>query len=623
MIKDKKSILFLIVLFISIPFLAFFTITPIKTDALPLPDGSLKSQTYNSDFRNWSCLSDPPPSLFMTNNDTSWMARIAIDSRDYLHVVWSDDSNNPGWGIDAEILYSYFNSVSWSTPIAISDFGDPTDGKSEQPSIAIDSQDNLHIVWSDNTASPRVPENPEGVYEILYRTYNVLLGTWGAITCISDNLSLWNNGNSRIPFIAIDTNDDLHVVWEDSVKGPKAPWSLGESEILYTNRIGSVWGNVRPISDNASNYNPFNSQFPSIATDGSNNIHVVWEDYFLGPDREIFYCKSTPGVGFGVPLGLSGVGVNSWNNDDSRFPIIAVNPNTDSLHVVWQDDTNGTWGSDTEIFYSTSATGATWSNATALSGVGVNSWNNDGSYGPWITVDNLSRIHVVWHDDTDSPSEWGTDREIFYSNSTNGAIWLNATCISEDPDWTYMPNIGQFWESEEPCIAYDSTNFVHVVWWDDCFGPWSPPFNDRDVFYTSNYKNVGIPVLQNIIPNPSTNGYYTLTWTAAANTAYYEIYRSNLNITLTGISSLTPIATTRSTGFNDYRSNGTYYYAVVAHNVGGDGATSNCKAVTVSIPGTISTPDPDLWWMWLLIGLILVVIALRLLIRYRKKRKQA
>ena len=96
------------------------------------------------------------------------MARIAIDSRDYLHVVWSDDSDNAAWGTAIEILYSYFNSVSWSTPIAISDFGSPSDGKSEQPSIAIDSQDNIHVVWSDNTPSPMVPENPEGIYEILY-----------------------------------------------------------------------------------------------------------------------------------------------------------------------------------------------------------------------------------------------------------------------------------------------------------------------------------------------------------------------------------------------------------------------------------------------------------------------
>jgi hypothetical protein len=615
MSKSTKLGIFLLCIFVFSPLLTNFSMITTPTNVSDFNDTPLTIKTWGSDFRDWSCISNPPPYPLMANNDTSWMARIAVDSRDYLHVVWSEDSDNQTWGTDTEIVYTYFDSISWSSPIAVSDFGTPTDGTSIQPSIAIDSQDNVHVVWADSTAAPTVPENPEGVTEILYRMLDTTTGAWSPIQCISDNASMWNDGSAVIPFIAIDTNDDLHVVWSDIVQAPSVLWSSGEPEILYTSRISGVWSTVVPVSDNNSNYNSFGSEFPAIATDSSNNAHIVWEDWYPGSDKEIFYRNVTSGMGFGVPIMLSGAGVNAWNNDESRFPIIAVDPLTDALHVVWQDDTNGSWGTDVEIFYSNSTNGAVWTNATALSGIGINAWNNDDSYGPWITVDKLSRIHVVWHDDTDSSGEWGTDREIFYSNSTNGATWFNGTCISDDPSWSLMPNTGTVWESEEPCIAYDNTNFVHVVWWDDCMGPWSPPLNDVDVFYTSNYKTVGTSVLQPISPNPSTDGYFTLTWTPAAHTAYYKIYRSTSNLTISGLTGLTPIATTTSTTYQDYQgTNGTYYYVIVAHNVGGDGLASNCESVIVS-----KAPMP--WWIWLLVGLIIVVILL-LAIYYRRKKKK-
>ncbi|NVM31728.1 MAG: hypothetical protein HWN65_23015 [Candidatus Helarchaeota archaeon] len=475
-----------------------------ETNLSNLSNDPITTKTWDSDFRDWYCISDPPP-LYNLNNDTSWMARIAIDSQDYLHVVWADDTDDPSWGTDQEILYSYYDSSVWSSPTAISaGVGNWNNDTSWQPSIAIDSQDNIHVVWSDKT--PGWWTNSITDYEILYSNYTSVSG-WSDPICISDNASKWNDGSSGIPFIAIDNDDDLHVVWDDNSTG----WwraSPADSEIFYVNRTSSVWGNPIPISDDLTLWNTDTSHFPSIAVDSNDNVHVVWQDTTdtapppIGwdTDMEILYRNYSSGVGWGAFIGLSGVGDNDWNNDLSEFPIIAIDPNTDVLHVVWQDDTNSIseWGFDYEIFYSNSTNGGTWTNATALTGIGVNSWNNAYSGVPWITVDNLSRIHVVWHDDTDSPSEWGTDREIFYSNSTNGATWLNATCLSDQPDYSNMPNIGNFWQSEEPCIAYDSRDFVHVVWWDDSTGPWSPPLTDTDVFYTTNW----VPLPTNGGPGP-------------------------------------------------------------------------------------------------------------------------
>ena len=610
MSKFNNSVFLFFFLILINPIYGFFLISSPSLTNSNLTDASLKIKTYNSEFHDLTCISDYSPSY--PNNDMSWMARIAIDSRDFLHVVWADDTDNVStWGTDYEILYSYFDGSSWSIPIAISDFGLPTDGKSWQPSIAVDSQDNIHVVWSDNTPGPWQTASE---FEIFYCNYSMNSGNWSSPIVISDDVTNWNTGNSRIPFIAIDHNDNLHVVWYDDTLGP---WGGGiDTEIWYINRTNGKWGSAICVSDDASNFNTDTSEFPSIAVDSKNGVHIVWEDDHNDPswgnDKEILYRNLTSRAGFGSIIGLSGVGVNSWNNDESRFPIIAIDPNTDVLHVVWNDDTNGTWGTDIEIFYSNSTNGAIWTNATALSGIGINAWNNDGSYGPWITIDNRSIIHVVWHDDTDSPGEWGFDREIFYSNSTNGAIWLNATCLSEQIDHSIRPNDGL---SQEPCIAYDSTNFVHVVWYDESsLYPWSP---DYDILYTANYFSVGTPILLPITPNPSLDGNFLLNWTPAPYTAYYKIFRSTSNITLTGLSGLSPIATTRFTTFTDsMSSSGTYYYVIVAHNIGGDGSASNCESIQVTFPHGGGIP----WWIWLL--LILIALMLILIALYYKKKKK-
>ncbi len=612
--RENVVLLFLFLLFMS-PFFACVIAIPNRVTLSAIPNNPIKVQTWNSEFHDVSCVSDFPP---FPNNDLSWMGRIAIDSQDVLHVVWSENTDNlTGWGTDAEIFYSYFNGTSWSTPIPISHWAG-LNGTSEQPSIAIDTHDNVHVIWSDDTPGWWQTGSES---EIFYAMKNAITGFWSIPVAISDDLTNWNTGLSKFPFLAIDSNDNLHVVWQDQTSGQ--PWGGGPSdtEILYINRIGGTWGSIIPISDDITDFNKDLSGFPSIAADCNDNLHVVWQDdqdniSIWGADQEILYRNYTvTSGGWNSIIGLSGVGLNAWNNDISEFPIIATNPNTGSMHVVWQDDTNGTWGADYEIFYSNSTNGAVWSNATALSGIGTNYWNNDNSFSPWIIIDNLNVIHVVWHDDTDALNEWGIDRDIFYSNSTNGATWLNATCLSDQPDYTYSNN----GDSEEPCIAYDSTNFVHIVWWDNSPAyPWSPPFFDYDIVYTSDYLAVGTPLLHAITPNPSTDGVIHLNWTSAANAAYYKIYRSTSNLTISGLAGLNPIGTTRSTTyFDNLNTDGTYYYVIVAHNVGGNGPASNCESVIVSIQ---KPPFP--WWIIMIILIVIfLVLALYLYNRHRKNKK--
>jgi len=108
-----------------------------------------------------------------------------------------------------------------------------------------------------------------------------------------------------------------------------------------------------------------------------------------------------------------GFGGTYWNDGSSSWPSITTDI-SGNIHVVWQDETDGPWGGAPVIMYARYSSSAGWSNTTVISdGFGGTYWHNGGSAEPSIATDNNGNIHVVWADGTAGP--WGTDREIMYT----------------------------------------------------------------------------------------------------------------------------------------------------------------------------------------------------------------
>ncbi|NVM37844.1 MAG: hypothetical protein HWN81_19790, partial [Candidatus Lokiarchaeota archaeon] len=141
-------------------------------------------------------------------------------------------------------------------------------------------------------------------------------------------------------------------------------------------------------------------------------------------------------------------------------------------HVVWEDDTDGVWGNDTEIMYTTYTEATGWLNATVISdGYDGLYWNNGFSTNPNIAVDDLGRINVVWEDETDGIWSyegwddlygvwWLDDTEIMYVNYLEAKGWSNATFISDGYNVSYWNDAS----SASPNIAVDNLGGIHVVW---------------------------------------------------------------------------------------------------------------------------------------------------------------
>jgi len=186
----------------------------------------------------------------------SFMPALAIGSNDHIHLVWHDYT--PG---KPEVYYkkSTDGGTTWTQKRLTY-----SEGNSAVTSIALDSQNHIHVAWGDDTP---------GNYEIFYKK-----STNGGTSWTSKRLT-YNSGWSSNPALAIDSNDYIHMVWLDD--------SLGSNQEIYYKRStdgGVTWTTKRLT------YSPVYSGGPAIVLDSSDNIFVVWFDYSSG-NHEIYYRK--------------------------------------------------------------------------------------------------------------------------------------------------------------------------------------------------------------------------------------------------------------------------------------------------------------------------------------------
>ncbi len=188
---------------------------------------------------------------------------IAVDSNDCLHVVWQGTSSeSPNY---SQIRYRKYDG-SWESITNLSS----GDYHQERPVIMVDSGNNLHIVWVGNHAgSPNY-------YQIRYIKYTT---SWGSI----ENLTS-GDYHQYEPSMAIDSNDYLHVVWDGYHSG-----SPDYNQIRYR-KYTSSWGSIENLTSG-----DYDQLEPYIALDGNDYLHIVWYGYHSGSQSyyQIRYRKYT------------------------------------------------------------------------------------------------------------------------------------------------------------------------------------------------------------------------------------------------------------------------------------------------------------------------------------------
>jgi len=303
---------------------------------------------------DWSA----PFNLSTSSVDTE-SAQIVIDSREQVHVVWSEGSEiwhrvyaNGNWtpashvanGISPDLVADQFGRVQmafvnhfenddiyfisweaatgWSLPVNVSE----STGTSSSPQLAVAPDGQLALVWSE--------QSPEEA-----RIY---------VACSADGW-LWSvspvpYAQGTRPVVAFDATGKLLVAWQDQ-------FDLGLSlDIFFSQCAEGQW----TLPEDVSASPLVESLFPSLAV-WQNRVYLAWQEGESG--SEAVYLSTRADSGWSTPQQRSGSA--QAFTPDMAFDLggnghLVWTTNDAVQHVLW-DPLTDTWQPAESV-----ATGQVW-----------------------------------------------------------------------------------------------------------------------------------------------------------------------------------------------------------------------------------------------------------------------
>jgi hypothetical protein len=253
--------------------------------------------------------------------------------------------------------------------------------------------------------------------------------------------------NQRVPAMAIDSNNVLHVVWY----GQDSTYSgVNERQIKYSSSADGgnswlAWRNIAPVSGYAGS--DLWQEHPVIYVDAANKLYVVWE----GGDPS----HTSPQAKF-IKSTNSGSSWTSWINiaplstNQSR-PTLVVDSAGKIFVIAY-----GYWSptASQNILYATSTDGgATFSGWNAVSAASADQRH------PSAAIDSGNKIHLVWREET------GNVTNVRYSKFTSPNWAAAATISATSGYYQFFPSIANasgsqyvVWTETTNASGYPSEN---------------------------------------------------------------------------------------------------------------------------------------------------------------------
>lgn len=288
---------------------------------------------WNAATQSWSSIT----TISTESSASSTNPSIGVDSSDNIHVVWGDNTDYLGSGGEYDIFYKIWNETkqSWSTTQVVST---ESTASSFVPKIAVDSIGNVHVTWDDSTDYLGADTDRD----IFYKYLDASTKIWQPAEVLSNESIVL----SLNPDLAVDSLDNVYIVWEDSTGFDGAE---GDSDIFYIirDKESASWTIPEVISDVGGSA----SWFPSIDIDLENNIYIAWEDASVydgaDTDLDIFYRMFSSHKETWLKTEV----ISTDSTTSSRFVSLAVGK-YGSVNIVWSDYTNlSYYGNDPDIFF--------------------------------------------------------------------------------------------------------------------------------------------------------------------------------------------------------------------------------------------------------------------------------
>ena len=355
--------------------------------------------------------------------------KIARDSQGNLYVAYRKKHRSV-----STLRYHIFvakstdNGASWvvlnhNQPIETT--GDYTQ---RVPSLAIDAQDGLHVVWY-GTDAEHTGENDRQIKYTQSLDGGASWQAWQNIGAVPgyQGETLWQEH----PIIFVGNNNSLYVAWE----GRDAEHARSQVKFTHSSDSGRHWS---PWVNVAPDPTLFFSRPTLVATHDGSVLYVLAYAQF-DELRQIVWTQSTDG----------GQTWAKWDRiaadgQDQRHISLAID-NADRLHAVWRQQQSGFFApSQSQIHYAFFANGA-WS---APQRPGENLAMHE--FFPSIAVTNLGQVWVTWQAteaDFGYPKEDPTPPAIYYAVQSNGS-WQPAVQLSSSqralyPSMAWNPHTQQ------------------------------------------------------------------------------------------------------------------------------------------------------------------------------------
>ncbi len=258
------------------------TVHIVYTDMTPFgsvgADMDVFYQTRSNSTGLWSS-----PNLISTLSDsTSTSSAMTVSSDNIAHFVWmeSHDYNSDGTDIDIYYKKKDLNTGLWDSSLIL--LSPESDGLSSYPSICSDSQNSVHIIWSDQIPS----YDSDLLDDLYYASWDSVQEQWSLTTEIITDDSLGETGRSDI---CVDLFDNLHIIYEDLYFG------VGTYRLYHKFKLfgSDEWSQPTYVSSESEDWS---SQYQySLTADSKGYIHSLWADNTdfdgAGTDYDLFYKK--------------------------------------------------------------------------------------------------------------------------------------------------------------------------------------------------------------------------------------------------------------------------------------------------------------------------------------------
>ncbi len=285
---------------------------------------------------------------FATDCSTQSQPAVAFDTNDTAYVVWID-----GRGSSPSLYWATQpNGGAWSANLAIpAAMGSVS--ASDPPSLAIDAQRRLYVLWIDLRNGNRD----------VYFAARSAAGAWSAAERVNDDATVVDQ---RHPSLAVDNAGNAYAVWQDPRNG--------DDDVYFAYRpAGGAWSANSRVNNDVGTAGQAK---PDIAVDGQGNGYVAWSrNTTVG--RIIEFAIRPHGGSWGAAETVSGSGAGVFYDE----PAIAAD-SAGNAALAW----HYRYMDRTTVVTAYRRVGGGWGG----------SYPEPFAFAPDVTMDDAGKAHIVY-----------------------------------------------------------------------------------------------------------------------------------------------------------------------------------------------------------------------------------